>query len=64
MTVPVRLVGLRTGRFQVTFDLPNPRPNGNMVVAVSILGPDGQPTGERPALGEDGLMGGIVFGES
>ena len=89
VTTPTRSSDLarpqRAGRFQVTFDLPNPRPNGNMVVAVSIVGPDGQPidgvrrrvrigrivedlraamerhTGERPTLGEDGLMGRLVF---
>ena len=79
----------RAGRFQVTFDLPNPRPNGNMVVAVAIIGPDCLPIDgirrrvrmgrilvgtsavatERPAgrartLGDDGLMGAIVFGRS
>ena len=99
VTTPTRSPDLarpqRAGRFQVTFDLPNPRPNGNMVVAVAIIGPDGQPIDgvrrrvrigrigrigrivdgtsavatERPAgrtrtLGEDGLMGRIVFGRS
>ena len=90
ITTPTRSSDLarpqRAGRFQVTFDLPNPRPNGNMVVAVAIIGPDGRPidgvrrririgrildgtspaTTGRPAartrtLGEDGLMGGLVF---
>ena len=45
VTMPTRSPDLarpqRAGRFQVTFDLPNPRPNGNMVVAVAIIGPDG-----------------------
>jgi len=93
VTMPTRSPDLarpqRAGRFQVTFDLPNPRPNGNMVVAVAIIGPDGQPidgvrrrvrigrivdgtsavaterpTGRTRPLGEDGLMGRIVFGRS
>ena len=90
ITTPTRSSDLarpqRAGRFQVTFDLPNPRPNGNMVVAVAILGPGGQPidgvrrrvrigrildgtsavttggpAGRTRTLGEDGLMGGLVF---
>lgn len=53
-TTPTRSTDLarpqRAGRFQVTFDLPNPRPNGNMVVAVAIIGRDGLPIdGIRPA---------------
>ncbi len=47
VTTPTRSPDLarpqRAGRFQVTFDLPNPRPNGNMVVAVAVIGPDGLP---------------------
>ena len=89
VTTPTRSPDLarpqRAGRFQVTFDLPNPRPNGNMVVAVAVIGPDGLPIDgvrrrvrigqiveemraalerlavERRTLGEDGLMGRLVF---
>lgn len=76
-----------TGRFRVAFDLPNPRPNGEMLVNVAVLDVNGQPVdvvwrrvriggvvdegaslGDRSGraagtrtLGEDGLMGGIVF---
>lgn len=32
-----------TGRFKVAFDLPNPRPNGEMLVNVAVLDVDGQP---------------------
>jgi hypothetical protein len=61
------------GRFHVSFDLPNPRPGGRMWVSVVLLGPAGLPLEaiRRPflsgalvprTLGEDGLVGGIVFG--
>lgn len=32
----------RAGRFAVAFDLPNPRPNGEMLVEIALLTPDGQ----------------------
>ncbi len=67
-----------TATFQVGFDLPKPRPNGRMVISVVVLGPTGGLTDAirwpvvigaiaetappRPTLGEDGLMGGLVFG--
>ena len=66
-----------TATFEVGFDLPNPRPNGRMVVSVMVLGPTGgmidairwpvvigaiaETAPPRPSLGEDGLMGGLVF---
>lgn len=87
---PTRSRGLsrpqRAGRFDIAFDIPNPRPNGTMVVQVAVLDPDGLPIDVvrrrvrigtildgtvavatvRPArrtrtLGEDGLMGRLVF---
>jgi hypothetical protein len=61
------------GRFHASFDLPNPRPGGRMFVSVVLLAVDGTPIEaiRRPivsgplaqrTLGEDGLVGGIVFG--
>jgi hypothetical protein len=31
----------RVARFSATFDVPNPRPNGEMLVEFALLGPDG-----------------------
>ncbi len=43
---PVRSTELtgpqRSGRFLATFDLPNPRPNGTMIVEVVLLTPEGR----------------------
>lgn len=68
-----RTVSVVDGRFHASFVLPNPRPGGRMWVSVVLLGPAGLPLEaiRRPfmsgalvprALGEDGLVGGIVFG--
>lgn len=74
---PVTTRPQRAGQFHVTFDLPNPRPNGTMVVEVALVTPEGrvieltrrrigvgaiaEAVRERRVVGEDGLMGGIPF---
>ena len=68
-----RTVSVLDGRFRTSFVLPNPRPGGRMWVSAVLLGPMGLPLEaiRRPIvsgplaqriLGEDGLVGGIVFG--
>jgi hypothetical protein len=68
-----RVLSVVDGRFHASFDLPNPRPGGRMFVSAVLLAPDGVPLEaiRRPivsgplsprTLGEDGLVGGIVFG--
>lgn len=78
---PVRSPNLtrpqRAGQFEVTFDLPDPRPSGVMTVEVALLTAEGQvidlarrrirvgtiseTVSPRRVVGEDGLMGGIPF---
>jgi hypothetical protein len=62
----------RHAQFLVRFGLPDPRPMGPMVVRVVAFDRDGQRLAvvrrpfrlgpiDRPTLGDDGLLGGIVF---
>lgn len=67
----------RAGQFEVTFDLPDPRPTGPMIVEVALLTSEGrvidltrrriqvgaivEAVRERRVVGEDGLMGRIPF---
>jgi hypothetical protein len=73
--IVVRTIPIEDGPFCVTFDLPDPRPGGPLVASVALIGMDGIPIeGVRrsflsgplvvPSLGEDGLVGGLVFGSS
>jgi len=69
-----RLTGDRHAHFEVRFGLPNPRPNGRMIVQVAAHDEEGTmidvvrrpirvgPLVARP-LGEDGLMGGLAGGD-
>jgi hypothetical protein len=62
----------RHAQFLVRFGLPDPRPIGSMVVRVIALDRDGQRLAvirrafqvgpiDRPTLGDDGILGGLVF---
>lgn len=62
----------RHAPFLVRFGLPDPRPTGSMVVRVEALDGDGERLAAvrrrfwlgpilRPTLGDDGLLGGLVF---
>lgn len=67
-----RLSSTRHARFLVRLGLPDLRPIGSMVVRVEALDQDGERLAavrrrfwlgpiHRPTLGDDGLMGGLVF---
>jgi len=74
LTSAERPNGDRHAHFEVRFGLPNPRPNGRMIVQVAAYDVDGTmidvvrrpirvgPLAARP-LGEDGLLGGLAGGD-
>lgn len=51
----------RAGRFEVWFDLPNPRPNGRMVVEVALVAPDGRVIDMTRRRIQVGAIGGLSF---